>query len=235
MEVIILAGGKGKRLRKVVSDLPKPMALINGKPFLYYLLEWLSHYPVNKFIISVGYKAEYIINYFGSSFNDIPIEFAIEKKPLGTGGAIMYAIKNATTNNIIIVNGDTYFPIDISGFYSKHVKNKFMISVALKPMVNFDRYGSVECKGDAIVRFNEKKACAEGLINGGIYLVNKQFLEKRQFPEVFSFETEVLQKEAQSSELKGSVFDTTFIDIGIPEDYYRAESILVNKAVNKNE
>jgi D-glycero-alpha-D-manno-heptose 1-phosphate guanylyltransferase len=232
MEVIILAGGMGTRLRTVLTDLPKPMALINGKPFLHYLLEWLSGYPVNKFIISVGYKAEFIINYFGSSFKDIPIEFAIEKKPLGTGGAIMFAIKNTTTSNVIIVNGDTYFPIDISGFYNKHIINNYLISVALKQMVNFDRYGSVECKGETIVGFNEKKNCDKGLINGGIYIVNKQFLEKRQFPEVFSFEKDVLENGVRSSELKGSVFDTSFIDIGIPEDYYRAESILLNKAVN---
>lgn len=234
MEVIILAGGMGTRLREVLADLPKPMAQINGKPFLHYLFEWLSHYPIKKFILSVGYKSECIINYFGSSFNDIPIEYTIEEKPLGTGGAIIYAMQYTTRENIIIVNGDTYFPIDINRFYQKHFKNDYLLSIALKPMYNFDRYGSVECKGGTIFRFNEKKVCTEGLINGGIYLVNKQILEKRQFPEVFSFEKEVLEKEAGSSNLKGLVFDNTFIDIGIPEDYYKAESILLDKSVNSH-
>ena len=103
MEVIILAGGMGTRLREVLTDQPKPMVNINGKPFLHYLFEWLSHYPIKKFILSVGYKAECIIEYFGSAFKDIPIEYTIEKKPLGTGGAIMYAMQNTTRNNIIIV------------------------------------------------------------------------------------------------------------------------------------
>jgi D-glycero-alpha-D-manno-heptose 1-phosphate guanylyltransferase len=232
MEVIILAGGMGTRVREVLADLPKPMAQINGKPFLHYLFEWLTHYPVKKFILSVGYKAECIINYFESSYNDIPIEYSIEEKPLGTGGAIMYALQNTTRTNVIIVNGDTYFPIDINRFYDLHFKKNYLLSIALKPMCNFDRYGSVECNGDTIIRFNEKKMCTKGLINGGIYLVNKQFFEKRQFPEVFSFEREVLEKEAGSSNLKGLIFDNKFIDIGIPEDLYKAGSFFFDKLVN---
>lgn len=232
MEVIILAGGMGTRLREVLPDLPKPMAPINGKPFLHYLLKWLSEYQIDKIILSVGFKAECIINYFGASFNDIPIEYTIEEKPLGTGGAILYALQRTNSDNILIVNGDTYFPIDIKKFYDAHIKNKSLLSIALKPMRNFDRYGSVECNGDTIIRFNEKKMQTSGLINGGIYLVNKQILDKREFPIVFSFETEILEKEAASSKIKGFVFDIAFMDIGTPEDYCRAESILMDKFVN---
>jgi D-glycero-alpha-D-manno-heptose 1-phosphate guanylyltransferase len=228
MEVIILAGGMGKRLQKVVADLPKPMAQINGKPFLHYILVWLSHYYIKKIFLSVSYKAEAIIKYFGSSFVDIPIEYIIEEKPLGTGGAIIYAMNSTTDENVLILNGDTYFPIDIRKLYDIHLENRSLLSFALKPMFNFNRYGSVICNEDTIIRFEEKKWCRKGLINGGIYLLNKKLLTKHQFPEIFSFEKEVLEKEAKLSNLKGFVFDITFLDIGIPEDYFRAESVLVD-------
>ncbi len=229
MEVIVLAGGMGTRLREVLTDLPKPMAQINGKPFLYYLFKWLQQYSVERIILSIGFKAENIINYFGSAFNNIPIEYIIEAKPLGTGGAILYALQKSIRKNVIIINGDTYFPIDINRFYNTHIKNNYYLSIALKLMQNFDRYGLVECKGRTIVRFIEKKVCKEGLINGGIYLVNKTLFEKFKFPQIFSFEQDVLVKVVGSSILKGLIFDETFIDIGVPEDYYRAKSFFLDK------
>lgn len=226
MEAIILAGGRGTRLAEVVSDVPKPMALVNGKPFLYYLLQWLKLYPVNRFILSTGFKSDVIRNYFGDSFGSILIEYAIEEKPLGTGGGLMFALGKTTDDNILVINGDTWFPIDINKFYSNHVLNRSLISVALKPMKDFSRYGSVECHNNSIVHFNEKKYCPDGLINGGIYLINRQFLVSKQFPEIFSLESEILEKKAGSSELKCQIFDDVFIDIGIPEDYLKAGSIL---------
>jgi len=226
MEAVILAGGMGTRLREVIADVPKPMAPVNDKPFLYYIFQWLKQYPVDKIILSAGYKAEHIIRYFGNNVFDIPVEYVIEEKPLGTGGAVKYAIKKSSGENLLILNGDTYFPIDVNRFYSVHVNNDIMFSVALKPMNNFSRYGSVECNGDIITKFNEKKYCSQGLINGGIYLVNKKFFESKKLPEVFSLEKDVLEKEAGSSALKGMVFDDEFIDIGIPDDYFRAAALL---------
>jgi D-glycero-alpha-D-manno-heptose 1-phosphate guanylyltransferase len=232
MEAIILAGGLGRRLNDVVSAVPKPMAPINGKPFLYHLFQWLRQYPVEKLVLSVGYMSENITGYFGNSFLSIPIVYAKEEKPLGTGGAILYALQKTSGDNILIINGDTYFPIDINDFHLFHTKNRHLFSIALKPMQKFSRYGSVECRENSIVKFNEKKFCSDGLINGGIYLANRQYLESKQMPEVFSFEKEILEKEAGSSNLKGLVFDNLFIDIGIPEDYHRAEYLLTNLGKN---
>jgi D-glycero-alpha-D-manno-heptose 1-phosphate guanylyltransferase len=107
VEAIILAGGKGTRLSEVVSDVAKPMAPVNGRPFLSYLLHWLKIYPVEKIILSTGYLSDSISDYFGTSFCGIPIEYAIEEKPLGTGGAIKYALGNTESSNILIINGDT--------------------------------------------------------------------------------------------------------------------------------
>lgn len=225
-EAIILAGGMGTRLHEVVPDLPKPMAPVSGKPFLNYLLIWLKKYNFDKLVISAGYKSDTIINYFGNSFEDIQIEYAVENKPLGTGGAVRFALKKTSAKEILIVNGDTWFPVDIDKFYSVHLKSKSQFSIALKEMKNFSRYGSVECRDNTILKFNEKKFCSEGLINGGIYLMSGHLLESGIYPEVFSLEKDLLEKVAGSGILKCQVFDDPFIDIGIPEDYRKAETLL---------
>lgn len=226
MEAIILAGGMGTRLSKVVTDVPKPMAPVNGKPFLFYLLQWIKKYPIEKIILSIGYKSESVVNYFGKSFNDVPVTYVIEEKQLGTGGALKFALKKTKGKNILVLNGDSYFPIDLNKFILEHSENDHLFSVALKRMKDFSRYGSVECLGNTIIKFNEKKFCHDGLINGGIYQISRQFIESRQLPEIFSLEKEILEKEVQTSELKCMIFNNVFIDIGIPEDYLRAESIL---------
>jgi D-glycero-alpha-D-manno-heptose 1-phosphate guanylyltransferase len=226
IEVIILAGGLGTRLREVVKDVPKPMATICGKPFLWYIFDWLKEYKVRLAIVSAGSGSEKIIEYFGRKFQGIPVFYAVEEFRLGTGGAVMYALRYTQGENVLIVNGDTYFPVDLNNFSLFHKNNKGKISLALKLMRDFSRYGSVECHNNIITRFNEKKYCNDGLINGGIYLINRTFIEAKNLPEIFSFEKELLEKEAGSGNLGCMVFDNPFIDIGVPEDYYRAESFL---------
>jgi D-glycero-alpha-D-manno-heptose 1-phosphate guanylyltransferase len=226
MEAIILAGGMGTRLQKVISDIPKPMAPVGSRPFLDYLFKWIKDYRVEKLVISAGYKSESIVKYFGNSVYGIPVEYVIEEKPLGTGGAIKYALHKTSGDDILVLNGDTYFPIDLRKFFSFHVRNKSLFSVALKRMRNFDRYGTVECRRNTIVRFNEKKFCSDGLINGGIYLINRNIIEAWKLSGAFSLEKDIMEKESGTSVIKGMVFDDLFIDIGIPEDYHKAESIL---------
>jgi len=226
MESIILAGGMGTRLRDVINDLPKPMAPVGSKPFLDYLFMWIKKYPVEKLVLSAGYKAESIVKYFGNSVYGIPVEYVIERKPLGTGGAVKYALHKTSGNDILVLNGDTYFPIDLMKFFSFHVKKKNLFSVALKRMRNFDRYGTVECRRNTIVKFNEKKFCSDGLINGGIYLINRNIIETWKHSGAFSLEKDIMEKESGTSLIKGMVFDDPFIDIGVPEDYYKAISIL---------
>jgi len=226
IEAIILAGGMGTRLQEVVADVPKPMAPVRGKPFLFYILHWIRQFPIDKIILSVGYKSESIIEHFGYSFGTIPLNYAVEDKPLGTGGAVVNALSHTESDSILIINGDTWFPVDINSFLDFHIQSNAVFSVALKKMNNFSRYGSVELSGDTIVRFNAKKQCEEGLINGGIYLVKRSFFGSQRYPEVFSLEEDMLVTEAGKPVLKGMVFDTPFIDIGIPEDYGRAGSVI---------
>ncbi|MDR6564794.1 MULTISPECIES: nucleotidyltransferase family protein [unclassified Arcicella] len=229
MDVVVLAGGLGTRLRGVIKDMPKPMAMVKDKPFLEHLLNWVTKYPINKIILATGYKSEIIESYFGDFFNGIPLEYSIEDTPLGTGGAIIKSLSVCSSQKVLIINGDSYFPIDINQmneFFSSH-NSKF--TIALKRMFEFERYGSVTIDTEScdIIQFNEKKYCSEGLINAGIYLIDKEFLLKNSYPEKFSFETEVLEVESKLGNLKGQIFSVDFIDIGIPEDYKRAGDFIV--------
>ena len=226
MEAIILAGGKGTRLSSIFPDIPKPMAPVKGKPFLYYVLNWLTSSPVEKIILSVGYKHEKIIEFFGDSFGGMSVEYAIEKKALGTGGAIKYALHWTKNENILVINGDTYFPIDLNSFISFHNSTGSRFSMALKKMQDPGRYGTVECVNDTIIRFNEKQRGRDALINGGIYLINRSIIESSKLPEAFSLERDMMEQYFQTENIKGLVFEDLFIDIGIPEDYNKAQEAI---------
>ena len=234
-EAIILAGGLGTRLKDIIPDLPKPMAPVAGRPFMEYLLLWLSDNGIKKVVVSAGYKPGSIIDHFGNSFEGISLEYAIEDKPLGTGGAVRFAMNRISGKELLIINGDTSFPIDLVKFIRMHRLSKGLFSLALKRMMDFSRYGSVECRGDMVIRFNEKKYCSDGLINGGIYLAEKNLFDSGTFPEVFSLEKDLLEKEAGSGKLRCQVFDDPFIDIGIPEDYKKAQELFKNQSCRRNE
>ena len=230
-EAIILAGGLGTRLRSVVSDVPKCMALIGDKPFLHFLLEFLKKNGIEHFIFSVGYLHEVIENYLRQNYPELNISISLEKEPLGTGGAIKLAAGNATEKNVMVCNGDTFYQIDINQHSHFHIQHNAACSLSLKPMKDFDRYGVVELNNDhSISSFKEKKFYKSGLINGGIYALNiERFLEE-DLPLKFSFEKDYLEKKVRQTEKKPEIFgivqDRYFIDIGIPEDYEKAQKEL---------
>ena len=218
MEAIILAGGLGTRLRSVVSEVPKCMAPVDGKPFLQYMLEWLSRFKVTHVVLSVGYLKEVIFNFIDSRPWPFRISYAIEKEPLGTGGGIRLALSKCKGKRVFVLNGDTFFNVDISAL-------PFVapVTLALKPMRDFDRYGAVEWDGDLVTGSREKQACTEGLINGGVYAVDRSQLDLGLYPKKFSFEQDVLNPLSDLNLVAGRVLDGYFIDIGIPEDYARAQ------------
>ena len=168
MEVIILAGGLGTRLRSVVSEVPKCMAPIAGKPFLWYILKYLTKYNVSKVILSVGYLREVIFQWIDKVKDDFPFSFdyAIEEEPLGTGGGIKLALEKVKNDDVVVLNGDTFFDVDFDNLLSCHKKGKKSITLALKPMTQFDRYGTVNFNTEdrTITQFNEKQYCEKGLI-----------------------------------------------------------------------
>ena len=227
MEAIILAGGFGTRLQTIVSDVPKPMAPIQNEPFLKYLFDFLKKYEVKKVILSVHYKKEIIMSFFKNSFEGIEIEYSIEEKALGTGGAIKQSLSMCKEENIIVLNGDTFFDVDLTQLMTTHKKSDAILTLALKPMKNFDRYGVVNLdQNNKIIGFEEKQYCEHGLINGGIYVLNRKLLDNTK-KENFSFEA-FMNEYYTRSNFYSMISDSYFIDIGIPEDYYKAEKELKN-------
>ena len=223
-EAIILAGGLGTRLRSVVSEAPKSMALINGRPFLEYLLEHLRKKGMKKFIFSVGYLSTHIQQYFGAKFKDCEIVYAYEEKPLGTGGAIKNAIQFADSDHVLITNGDSLFLVDIQKEFDTHKRLRADITLALKPMKNFERYGAIRLDDQQrIIAFLEKQPMKEGLINGGVYIFDRQRFETLSFPDKFSIEKDFFEAYLKEFRFIGFPSDKYFLDIGIPEDFKKAQ------------
>jgi len=226
-EAIILAGGLGTRLRESVPDLPKCMAPVAGRPFLFHVINYLRSQGVEKFIFSLGYKHELIEDYLSTQFPTLSYQCVIEDEPLGTGGAILLACTKATEKNIVVTNGDTLFKIDLHKATMFHNHNNAECTLLLKPMNRFDRYGVVELDEEQLVNsFKEKQFYETGNINGGVYLLNKDKFLDEEFPAKFSFEKHYLEKFYPVRRIYGLIQDAYFIDIGIPEDYNRAQSEL---------
>lgn len=222
-EAVILAGGFGTRLAHVLGNVPKPMAPVAGKPFLTYLLDQLQDAGVKRVILATGYMHEVVCGYFGNQYRDIEILYSQETQPLFTGGAIMQATHYVEGEDFLVLNGDTLFTIDFEQLSNHHVLSK-SITIALRKVDDTSRYGAVEVCGSKIISFHEKSdSHGAGVINGGIYAVNKQWLMSvcHDMPQKFSFEKEILQKHIG---FEGVVFNDYFIDIGIPEDYHRAQN-----------
>lgn len=228
MDVVILAGGLGTRLRSVVSEVPKCMAPVAGKPFLFYLLQYLKSYNVGKVVLSVGYLREKIYEWIELHRGEFPYEisYAVEEQPLGTGGAIRLSLEQCSDDCVAILNGDTFFDVDLNELCEEHKISDALLTIALKPMRNFSRYGNVELSTEGrIEAFKEKALCEEGVINGGLYVANRSALvrELSEKAERFSFETDVMQKMAGKDVMAGYISRGYFIDIGVPEDYARAD------------
>jgi len=229
MEAIILAGGLGTRLSSVVSDVPKCMAPVAGEPFLAHILRNLENQMFDHVILSLGYRHEVVIEWLRSRAFLFKVSWVIEREPLGTGGGIRRAMGKSREQEVFILNGDTMFAVDLRAMRQAS-DTKYKALVALRPMKNFDRYGAVQVgAGNEIIAFEEKRFQAEGVINGGVYLLNKKLEDLSSFPEKFSFEKDFLEAEVKKGMLKGYISDSYFIDIGIPEDYYKAQEDFSNK------
>lgn len=224
MQAIILAGGFGKRLQSVVSALPKPMAPIGGKPFLAYLLDYLQLQGVTRVILSVHHLHETIQSYFANAYRSIDIVYAIEDQPLGTGGAIVHALKMlATKQPVWVLNGDSFIKLDYRAMYQQHQTQHAKLTIALRPVKDCLAYGKVSHRQHDIISFQEKSQKGPGLINAGVYLLQANLFENFSLPSAFSFETDFLQAQVQTIQPKAYFAEDYFIDIGIPEAYARAE------------
>ncbi|MFQ5432008.1 MAG: nucleotidyltransferase family protein [Nitrospinota bacterium] len=231
MEAIILAGGLGTRLREQVPDLPKPMAPVGGRPFLEHQIDYWIDQGVSRFILSVGYKREVIERRFGDMYRDAEITYAVEDKPLGTGGGLLLSVgKLKKQKSFILLNGDTFFEVDLSDMENLHSRKNSDVTVALHQVKENMRYGSVKLESDArITDFNGAPDAGNSLINGGVYIINKTALDatKWRAGDSFSVENDLFPAMIESSaRFYGYVSNGRFIDIGVPEDYQRSGELL---------
>jgi D-glycero-alpha-D-manno-heptose 1-phosphate guanylyltransferase len=226
-EAIILAGGLGTRLRSAVPDLPKCLAPVAGKPFLCYVINHLQSQGITHFIFSLGYKSEMVEEFLQKEFPSLFLKTSIETEPLGTGGAIKKALEKAKEKSVLIANGDTLFKIDVPLLTGFHTLSGANCTLSLKPMKNFDRYSIVEVDADNVItNFKAKQYVESGCINGGMYALHKNKFLDEDLPKKFSFEKDYLEHYYKKRRMFGLMQDEYFIDIGIPEDYERAQEDL---------
>jgi D-glycero-alpha-D-manno-heptose 1-phosphate guanylyltransferase len=225
VKAIILAGGLGTRLSSIVSDTPKPMAKIGARPFLEYLLDYLIEQGTEQVVLAVSHKWEVIREHFGNTYRGILLEYSVEDEPLGTGGAIRQALETINDDEVIVLNGDTLFHVDLEAMAAAHHRGGVLLTITLKQVVDCGRFGRVSISDNGVItEFMEKSTNAPGWINGGVYILNRRLLDNLQMPEKFSFEQDLV--EPNIGRIRPVAFQSNayFIDMGVPEDYERAQS-----------
>lgn len=224
-EAIILAGGFGTRLSHVLVDLPKPLAPVNGRPFVAYLLDALAGNGVRHAVLATGYLAEKIEAALGDDWQGMRLSYSVEDVPLGTGGAVRRAAAATSGGPAVVLNGDTYLEFDANAFAGAMRAAGADLGVALARVPDVSRYGAVSVSDGRVVAFGEKIGQGPGLINAGVYFLSDKALANLPARESFSFETEVLAPAAAAGRLHAYTDTRGFIDIGIPEDFARAQDL----------
>ena len=228
---IILAGGLGTRLKKTVPNLPKPMAPIRDRPFLEHQMDYWIKQGINRFILSVGYLKDLIIQHFGNTYKGVAIEYAIEHEPLGTGGGLLLAEKGLT-EPFLVLNGDTFIEVDLDNLYEFHLERKSEWTFSLFRTSQFERYMGMDVSPNGeILSLKSESKKSSGLANGGVYLIEPSALNSLAFKagDKASLEDELLPNFiSNGGVLYGKECKGKFIDIGVPEDYYQAIDILPN-------
>jgi D-glycero-alpha-D-manno-heptose 1-phosphate guanylyltransferase len=229
MWAVVLAGGQGTRLRSAVSGVPKSMAPIAGRPFLAYLLELLERQGITDVVIAAGYLSEQIVQSFGPRHGKLRLRYAVEREPLGTGGGLRNALALVEEFPVFALNGDTYLDLDFAAMRCAQDEAKARLGVAVRAMSDTGRYGRVVVEHGRIVAFAPGASQKQGIINCGVYLFAEDLLTSAGLPEKFSFERDFLER--QISALAPMAFETDgyFIDIGVPEDYARAQRELAGR------
>lgn len=225
MEAIVLAGGLGTRLRGAVGDVPKPMAPIAGRPFLEIVLTALAHKGFSRAVLSLGFMAAKISGHFGNRFAGLEIAYAVEGTPLGTGGAVRLALEACNEDHVFIFNGDTFLELEVELLEQQWQANKYPIVVG-RHVPDTERYGRLVVDGERITSFAEKGIRGAGLINAGCYALATDALARFPLNRPFSIENDYLVPEVTRGIVEVFVTKGAFIDIGIPEDYARAQTLL---------
>ena len=222
MEAIILAGGKGTRLNSLVSDRPKPLADINGQPFLTILMSFLVRQGCRHFVLATGHKRDMIRSQYGDDYLGIPISYSEETAPLGTGGAVINARRRLRKDKpFLVLNGDTFFPIDLAMLEKKFRETRSDVTIALFKTNESGRYGAAECDDRGLMKLTNKKADIGESANGGVFMIEPKKIDliKNMSPP-WSFESDFLPALAGlGGRITGLTFYEPFTDIGLPKDY----------------
>jgi histidinol-phosphate phosphatase family protein len=230
----VLVGGQGLRLRSVVSDRPKVLASVAGRPFLAYLLDQLGRQGVRRVVLCTGYRGEQIESEFGRSYQGLALEYAPEQEPLGTGGALRNALPRLGSDPVLTLNGDSCCNYLLKPFLAWHRARRAAASLWLTEVADARRFGRVQAAEDGTLRRFEEKAGTDerpspngvgGWINAGIYLLAQRFLAAIPAGRAVSLEREVFPAWVGRG-LYGYRSAAPFLDIGTPESYARAEAFL---------
>lgn len=222
-EAVILAGGLGTRLRPVVADVPKPLAPVAGRPFLHWLIEGLARRGIRRAVLATGYGAEAIRAACGDSHAGVALLHAREEAPLGTGGALWAALAHIGGERAFVLNGDTWLGCDLASLAAEAPAADLVLAV--RPVPDRARYGSVAVRGNAVLGLEEKGRSGPGLVNAGTYLVRRDLPVRRPVAGAFSLEAEVLAR-PEGLDLRAHATEAPFLDIGTPEDYARAQMLI---------
>jgi NDP-sugar pyrophosphorylase family protein len=233
LNVAVLAGGLGTRLLPVVSDRPKALAQIHGRPFLAYLLDQLSKAGCSRVVLCTGHLGEQIERAFGERYRSLQISYSREPRSLGTGGALRLALPYLLSDPVLVMNGDSFCATDLRSLWAWHCGRGSQATMLLVEVPNTKRYGSVKMNADGVVsEFVEKKNDGPGLINAGVYLLSRQVIDSIPEGTVVSLEHDIFPA-LMSHGLYAYQERGRFLDIGTPEDFAAAEEFFA--AINQRE
>ena len=220
---IILVGGRGTRLGALTEQTPKPLLPVAGRPFLFHVLDYLIRQQVKKVVLATGYLAGEFEQALGSEYRGVSLAYSCEASPLGTGGAIALALESEDASDVFVINGDTYFPVDLADLSKVHARRRASLSMVLRHVPDASRYGHMTVAQDLVTAMHEKGTAGPGLINGGIYLINRSAFLADAPTGAFSLERDLLPRWIPQHVVACTVAGSYFIDIGVPADLARAQ------------
>jgi D-glycero-alpha-D-manno-heptose 1-phosphate guanylyltransferase len=229
-EAIVLAGGLGTRLRGVVDDMPKPLAPVAGRPFVAWVLDALAAQGLRHAVLATGYLGEQVEATLGPTWRGMQLAYSREPEPRGTGGALRLALHAVRGDRCIVLNGDTWLTLDYAAFARGVHAADARLGVALAQVADVARYGAARLDGNRVTGFDEKGGAGPGFVNAGVYCVRRDLLDGFAEGRAFSFERDVLMPAAMREPVLGYTATRGFIDIGVPEDYRRAQALFAVRA-----
>jgi len=227
-QCVILVGGLGTRLGTLTEGCPKPLLGVAGRPFLEYLLRNIRRYGYDDFILLAGYRGDMVEAFASSTLREelgCRIRVVVEPAPMGTGGALRYAA-GMLQEQFLLLNGDSFFDFNLLDLSTRIVGSNVLVRLALRQVLDASRYGTVELDADCIIAFRERpESPGPGLVNGGVYVLSREIL-KYIGEGACSLERDVFPVLAKDRAIVGFTYEGFFLDIGIPDDFTRAQQAI---------